>query len=131
MNDSARLAHVRPAAGRFREILSISRTSAQRNGLQFPIEEFDFAFSLADSPGGAAAMPHEQLDSDSDASASLDQLDRRQSERRSCELEPGEVSIRFGPGLRLPGEVLDESLTSIGIRMTDDVEVQIGQEVEA
>jgi len=74
-------------------------------------------------------MPHEEFDSDTPAS--LDALDRRQWERKSLELEPGQVSIRFGPGRRLRGEVLDESLKGIGVRMTDDVDAQIGQEVEA
>lgn len=74
-------------------------------------------------------MPHEQFDSN--ASASLDELERRQAERKSCELEPGEVSIRFGPGLRLVGEVLDESAKGIGVRMADEVDARIGQEVEA
>ncbi|MEE8451441.1 MAG: hypothetical protein V3R99_05975 [Thermoguttaceae bacterium] len=74
-------------------------------------------------------MPQEQFDLD--ASASVDELDRRESDRKSCELESGEVSIRFGPGHRLVGEVLDESLKGIGVRMTDEVEAHIGQEVEA
>ena len=73
-------------------------------------------------------MPYEQFGSD--ASTSLDELNRRQSERKSCELEPGVVSIRFGPGRRLVGEVLDESPRGFGVRMADEVDAQIGQEVE-
>jgi len=79
-------------------------------------------------------MSNEQISYEpfaSDASTSLDELNRRQSERKSLELEPGVVSIRFGPGRRLVGEVLDESAKGIGIRMTDEVDAQIGQEVEA
>ena len=79
-------------------------------------------------------MPHEQMPFEpfgADTSAPSDAIDRRQEERKSLELDPGVASIRFGPGRRLTGEVLDESPKGIGVRMTDDVDAQVGQEVEA
>ena len=67
----------------------------------------------------------------SEAFADLDELDRREWERQSCELDPQAVSIRFGPGRRLVGEVVDRSANGIGVRLADEPDARIGQEVEA